>query len=70
MNSPLPQPTAEPPVENHAPNVLSEREEAHLSAQRGMRICAWVLWIALAAIHYKQIIAIWVLAARSWPNLQ
>jgi hypothetical protein len=66
--SPLPQPAAEPRSTDLEPETLSVLEAAQQPAQRGMRICAWTLWIVLACIHYKQIVSLWVLAARAWPG--
>jgi hypothetical protein len=67
---PTPQPPADPPLLDPEPKTLSDREIAQQPARSGMRICAWILWIVLVCIHYKKFIAIWVLAAHSWPNLQ
>lgn len=69
MPAPPLRPAAEPLATEIEPKALSDLEVARQPAQRGMRICAWALWIVLACIHYKQIAALWVLAARGWPGL-
>ena len=69
MPGPPPQPATEPLVADLEAKTLSDQEVAQQPARSGMRICAWILWIVLVCIHYKKIIAIWVLAAHSWPNL-
>jgi hypothetical protein len=66
----LGQPAAEPLVADLEAKTLSDQEVAQQPARSGMRICVWILWIVLVCINYKKIIAIWVLAAHSWPNLQ
>ena len=67
---PTPQPATDPPVIDPEPKTLSDQEIAQQPARSGMGICAWTLWGVLVCINYKKIIAIWVLAAHSWPNLQ
>jgi hypothetical protein len=68
MPSPLPHPVTERLATDLQPETLSDLEVAQQPARRGMRICAWTLWIVLACIHYKKIVALWVLAARAWPG--
>lgn len=67
---PLPLPPAEARVPDPEPEALSDLELARQPAQRGMRICAWVLWIALACMHYKQLLALWQMADRGWTDLR
>ena len=66
---PPPQPTTEPLATDIEPEPLSDQKLAQQPARRGMRICALTLWLVLVGIQYKQIIALWVRAARAWPNL-
>jgi len=70
MPGPPPQPATEPLVADLEAKTLSDLEVVQQPARSGMRICAWILWIVLVCLNYKKIIAIWVLAARAWPNLQ
>ena len=69
MPEPPPQPATEPLVAALEAKTLSDQEVTQQPARSGMRICAWILCIVLLGIQYKKIIAIWVLAARAWPNL-
>jgi hypothetical protein len=55
-------------VTDFEPQTLSDEEVAQQPARRGMRICAWTLWIVLACVHYKKIVALYDLAARAWPG--
>jgi hypothetical protein len=67
---PPPQPATEPRATDLDPEPLSDQEVAQQPARRGMRICAWTLWIVLLCFNYKWIVEIWGMAARAWPNLQ
>lgn len=66
--SPLPMPVTQILVTDFEPQTLSDEEVAQQPARRGMRICAWTLWIVLACVHYKKIVALYDLAARAWPG--
>jgi hypothetical protein len=70
MPEPPQQPAAEPLAADLEAKTLSDQKVIQQPARSGMRICAWILCLVLVGIHYKKIIAIWVLAAHSWPNLQ
>jgi hypothetical protein len=65
-----PQSAAEPLTTVIERETLSDQEMIQQPARSGMRICAWSLLIFLVVIHYKLIIALWVMAANAWPNLR
>jgi hypothetical protein len=51
------------------PETLSDQDLVQQPARRGLRIFAWILWIALVCANYKAIIALWKTAALSWLNV-
>jgi hypothetical protein len=68
---PLPpsQPVKEPRMPDSEPETLSDQDLVQQPARRGLRIFAWILWIALVCANYKAIIALWKTAALSWLNV-
>lgn len=67
MPSSEPGPEA-PPVAGDAAETLSDLEVVRQLPRKGMRICAWILGVALVVIYFKQIVAILLLAAQAWPG--
>ena len=66
---PLPPPAKEPRMPDSEPETFSDQELVQRPARTGLRICAWTLWIVLVCVNYKQIFALWTMAARSWLDL-
>ena len=65
---PPPQQATEPVATIIEPEILSDQEVAQQPVRRGLRICAWTLWIVLIGFNYKLVFALLDLAARSWPG--
>ena len=65
---------AEKPVEKEVydprePEPVTDQDVVTLLPRKGLRYCFYGLIVGLALLNFNKLVAIWVLACHSWPNL-